>query len=110
MVCSRTFRKYDSCPVYTVSPNHIFLLMEIVLKEKHGIRKSDINLENKMNYDAVVRLRSPTVQKLIKENLKIINLILSSYTEKNLSPRERIYRIWMACGTSLSILAFLAQV
>ena len=30
-------------------------LMEIVLKENHGIRKSNMTLENKMNYDAFVR-------------------------------------------------------
>jgi hypothetical protein len=40
------------------SQSHI-PLMEIVLKEKHDIRKSDITLEDKMNYDAVVRLCSP---------------------------------------------------
>jgi hypothetical protein len=40
------------------SQSHI-LLMETVLKEKHDIRKSDITLEYKMNYDAVVRLCSP---------------------------------------------------
>ena len=37
--------------------------MEIVLKEKHDIRKSDMTLEHKMNYDAVVRLCSPINRK-----------------------------------------------
>jgi hypothetical protein len=32
-----------------VSPNHISLLLKIVSKEKHGLRKSDMNLEDKMN-------------------------------------------------------------
>jgi hypothetical protein len=65
-----------------------------------------MNLEDKMNYDAVVRLCSSTVQNLLKKArpgferylfyLKVIQFILSSYTEKDLSPRERIYRICYA--------------
>jgi hypothetical protein len=48
--------------------------MEIVLKEKHDIRKSNMTLEDKMNYDAVVRLCSPiNRKKLRKENVQDSN-------------------------------------
>ena len=55
------------------SQSHI-PLMEIVLKEKHDIRKSNMTLEDKMNYDAVVRLCSPiNRKKLRKENVQDSN-------------------------------------
>ncbi|KAK4013193.1 hypothetical protein OUZ56_025427 [Daphnia magna] len=89
-----------------VSPTHVSLLMKTVSKEIHGLRISDLNLEDKMNYDAVVRLCNPKVQVLLKNHiqdskatcfyLKIIQYILSSYTEKQLCPSERVYRIWYA--------------
>lgn len=89
-----------------MSPTHVSLLMKTVSKEIHGLRISDLNLEDKMNYDAVVRLCNPKVQVLLKNHiqdskatcfyLKIIQYILSSYTEKQLCPSERVYRIWYA--------------
>nr|CAH0105857.1 unnamed protein product [Daphnia galeata] len=52
--------------------------MEIVSKKKHNLRKSDMTLEDKMNYDAVVCLCSPTVQKLLKDAFKIRTLPAST--------------------------------
>ncbi|KZS05076.1 Uncharacterized protein APZ42_031826 [Daphnia magna] len=53
-----------------VSPTHVSLLMKTVSKEIHGLRISDLNLEDKMNYDAVVRLCNPKVQVLLKNHIQ----------------------------------------
>ena len=79
-------------------------LMEIKGKEQTFLRETDINLSDKMNYDAVNRLTNPIIRKLLEDHvkgsdatcfyLKLMDYSTSSFLDKNLSPLERIYRIW----------------
>ena len=86
------------------SVSDLFFLKNSVTKEKHLLRDGDMLLEDKMNYDAVLRLCRPELRELIAKHvpnsegtcfyLKIMSNITSSYLDKNITPLERVYRIW----------------
>ncbi|KAK4009537.1 hypothetical protein OUZ56_018671 [Daphnia magna] len=53
----------------TATPSYIISLMDFVTKDQHGLREGDIFLEDKMNYDAVLRICRPEVQALLTKHV-----------------------------------------
>ena len=60
------------------SPSDIESLIKIVSKDKHHLRLSDLNLQDKMNFDAVQRLCSAGIRQLLKRH--IIGIFKYNYT------------------------------
>ncbi|KAK4021394.1 hypothetical protein OUZ56_003310 [Daphnia magna] len=87
------------------SPAHIINLIKNigVTKDKHGLRDRDLELIDKMNYDAVTRLCNPRLTELLgivsgseatRFYLNLMNKVTSSFLDKKLEPLERVYRLW----------------
>ncbi|XP_045023853.1 uncharacterized protein LOC116931101 [Daphnia magna] len=82
-------------------------LLTEVTKGQHHLKNGDLNLHDKMNYDAVRRLCDPCVTDILCDKvagsevtcfyLKLMRLITASYLDKSLSPLDRIYGIWYSC-------------
>lgn len=81
-------------------------LCGLVTKDKHRLQERDLLLEDKMNYDAVVRLSRPEIRDLLKQHvewsegtvfyLKLMDYTTTSFLDKQMTPLQRIYRIWFA--------------
>lgn len=89
-----------------VSIVHIKTLLQMVPKEIHGLVYSDINPEDRQNYNSLQKIMQDRVLNAMKLNvadcdgtimyLKLCRLITSSFIEPKLAPIERIYNIWYA--------------
>ena len=75
---------------YTAGGHHLRLLHNSFSKDHHGLREKDINHKDKQNYEAVLRMTSDSVMKLLTdvpdvkgtiEYLKIMKLITDSFFE-----------------------------
>lgn len=78
-------------------------MTETVSKDKHLLTVTYLSPDNKMNFLSAKKICSTKVTELlmnIPENrgtvefLKMMNYTLSSYLDKNIKIKERIYRIW----------------
>lgn len=91
---------------FVANREHIVAVMNspFVGKGETGVLPSDLDLHDKMNYDAVQRLARPELIELLKKHipdssgtqfyLKLMYYITSSYLDRKITPLERIYRIW----------------
>ena len=81
-------------------------LCGLVTKDKHLLQERDLLPEDKMNYDAVRQLSRPEIRDLLKQHvagsevtvfyLKLMEYTTTSFLDKQLTPLQRIYRIWFA--------------
>lgn len=75
-------------------------------KDKHFLTPHHLKSDDKMNFDAVVKIMSPMVQNLLLEHiqesngtvmfLKIIQYVIDSFLSKSIQITERLYMIWYA--------------
>lgn len=89
---------------FIVSVNHINILIKEVSKDKHSLCANDTDSTDRMNFGAVEKLCDNRVQECLKNSvpqsdgtsryLKLINNILKSYIDINMSPIDRIFAIW----------------
>jgi hypothetical protein len=105
---TRFLKTHMSLPFgnYVAHPSCIRNLMDKVGKDKHLLLEGDLYLKDKMNYDAVGRLCRPEVRELLAKYvsgsagtcffLKLMSYITSSFIQKDLTPLERVYRMWYA--------------
>lgn len=85
---------------------HIKSLLNSVNKEYHGLVQSDIYPEDRQNFKSLEKIMDDRVIQALESHvpdceatvayLKLCKQITSSFTEENLDPIERIYRIWNA--------------
>lgn len=85
---------------------HLKMLLHKVGKGDHGLVMKDVCADDRQNYDALKKIMKPEVSKALAKHvvdsqatimfLKLCCEISSSLYENNLSPLERIYRIWHA--------------
>lgn len=89
-----------------VSVGHLKILLREFPKEKHGLVLSDICPEDRQNFESLSKIMDPNVSKLLTENisdskgtvmyLKLCYEITSSFLDCEITPEERLYRIWHA--------------
>lgn len=87
-----------------VTISHLKMLINTVSKDAHGIVSSDIDPNDKQNYRSFEKISEDRVLNALKANvidseatityLKITKQVISAFTEYELEPLERIYRIW----------------
>lgn len=86
------------------SVSHLKMLINSVPKGVHGLVYSDICPEDRQNFHSLQKIMDPKVGRALAENItdseatieyiKICNDITSSLYEDNLSPLDRISRLW----------------
>lgn len=89
-----------------VSVSHLKMLINNVKKEIHGLVKSDICPDDRQNFDSFVKVSSDRILDALKmyvvdsegtvTYLKISRDITEAFTKLDLSPLERVYKIWHA--------------
>lgn len=88
------------------SISHLKILINCVEKDVHGLVISDICVEDRQNYKSLEKIMDSKVVNALSEHilqseatimyLKLCSEITSSFIDINLSPLERIYRIFHA--------------
>ncbi|EFX70567.1 hypothetical protein DAPPUDRAFT_328025 [Daphnia pulex] len=95
--------KFIAIGNYIASPVHLQTLMNQYDKSRHLLKPEDLNAHDKMNYGSAERLCQPHVSQLLqhvegseatKFYLRLMNYSASSFLDKNLSPLDRVYRMW----------------
>lgn len=86
------------------SASHLKILLNSVLKDVHGLVYSDICTDDRQNYDSLKKITQSNVREALHEHIfdseatveyiRICSEITSSLYEADLSPIERIVRIW----------------
>lgn len=87
-----------------VSITHLISLIEKVQKSDHGLCRSDVCVDDKMNYHSVEKIMDDRVIKSLQtqiENseatvkyLKLCHDVTSCYLDPDLVPTERIFKMW----------------
>lgn len=89
-----------------VSVCHLKMLVQNTPKESHGLVASDINPYDRQNYDSFAKTTQDRVLKMLEKHvpdseatviyLKLSRSILQAYYDVNLSPLDRVYKIFHA--------------
>lgn len=89
-----------------VSVGHLKILIDSVSKDVHGLVRSDILPDDKQNFRSFEKISEPRVLNALKQHvldseatimyLQISRQMTSAYMEPNISPLERIFRMWHA--------------
>lgn len=89
-----------------VSNSHLKILINNVKKDIHGLVMKDIDPDDRMNYSSMEKVMQPRVLEALTAHvpnsdatvmyIKICSEIASSLYSVDLSPTERIYKIWHA--------------
>lgn len=89
-----------------VSVSHLKLLINNVEKDIHGVVMKDICPEDRQNFKSLEKVMSPRVLCSLSDNViesertvmyfKLCSEIITSFTEIDLPPLERVHRIWHA--------------
>lgn len=104
----RTFLDLKLLPFGTsfIRVEHLYDLLRKVSKDKHLLTASTLNPTDRQNFNSVKLMCDPRIIKCLKENvpgseatmqfLQIIHDIIDSYMDRNLSPIQRIRKIWFS--------------
>lgn len=89
-----------------VSVTHLKILISTVPKETHGLSASDISADDRQNFDSFEKISSDRVLDALKKYvidseatityLKLCRDITEAYTKVNLSPLDRVLKLWNA--------------
>lgn len=89
-----------------VSISHLKILINEVQKDIHGLSMKDICPDDRQNFGSLEKMMKPAASNALTNYivgsqgtamfLKICNEITSSFCADDLSPLERVYRIWRA--------------
>lgn len=85
---------------------HLKVLLNLVSKDCHGLVYSDICPNDRQNFASVKKIVEPKVREILAskvidsdgtiEYIRICDEVISSLYDENLTPLERIFRIWRA--------------
>ena len=88
---------------YIASSAHLHILVQLIGKDKHGIRAKDLDSKDKQNFAAVEHLikASHFLSALpdvlgTKCYLEVTKVAVYSYLDKSISPEQRLEEIWYA--------------
>ena len=90
---------------YLAGVHHLRLLQNTFGKDQHGLRERDLNSKDKQNFEAVVRMTSLSVKKLLEKlpdakgtlaYLRVIEFVMDSYLDKNIDVCSRVTKAWYA--------------
>lgn len=96
-------RKLPLGPNNFIDLKHLYYIMKNFSKDRHELTKSVLNPVDKQNFKSVLRMCSERVTKLLRLNknhfatavyLELIRDIIESFREKDLTPLERIKKVW----------------
>lgn len=88
---------------FVVNADHLYILTEMHGKDEHFLTKSDLILEDKMNYESGRKLCHPRIMKLLSDisdsaatiqYLKLMNFMIESFIEKEDNLEARVHKIW----------------
>ncbi|KAF5307705.1 hypothetical protein FQR65_LT18364 [Abscondita terminalis] len=88
---------------FTANVKHLQKLIQHQTKDKHFITKSDLIPEDKMNYESARRMCDEKAMHLLNEipdsagtniYLKMMNFLIKSFIDKDVTLSERLYAIW----------------
>lgn len=87
-----------------ISSSHLLKLITDYSKDKHLLVENDLNSDDKMNFNAVLKISSECVLSLLADNipeskgtvlyLTLLRNINESFLNKDISLRKRIYLMW----------------
>lgn len=85
---------------------HLYQLLNLFMKDKHQLTYSTLNPTDKQNFKSVLRICSSKVTDLLRDHVKnsqgtiqflqIMRDIIDSFMEINLTPLQRVRKIWYA--------------
>ena len=90
---------------YVAGAHHLQLLQSTYGKDQHGLRERDLNSKDKQNFEAVLRITSQSVKKLLEKfpdakgtlaYVKVIEFVMDSYLDKSLDVCDRVKKAWYA--------------
>lgn len=91
---------------HKISVEHLHDLMCSVSRDKHGLYKTHINPQDRMNFISVQKITDSKVTQLLEKHvggsdgtviyLKIIDMVLRAFLDMSLSPLERVRNMWYA--------------
>jgi len=90
---------------FTAGIHHLQMVINTFAKDQHGLRHRDIDHKDRQNYEAALRITSPSVLSILKQlpdakatlqYLQTLRNFIDGFLDKQLSPMERIQKIWYA--------------
>lgn len=91
-------------PTSSIELEHLYTLLHTVSKDQHLLTASTLNPRDRQNFSSVLRMCSKKVTTLLKEKvqdseatvifLEMIRDVLDSFMSTNLTPLERVEKIW----------------
>ena len=88
---------------FTAGLHHLQILTESFAKEQHGIRHKDIDCKDKQNYEAVLRISSPTALEILKQlpdgrgtlqYLYILRSFVDGFLDRQINVNTRLHKVW----------------
>lgn len=87
---------------FNATLTHLKFLLDNINKSEHLLNHEDINLNDKMNYDAVRKIVAAknSLQKYVAGSegtqfyLELINLIIQAFENREIDPSQRIFNCW----------------
>jgi hypothetical protein len=90
--------------LYNVNISHLYKLIETRNKLDHNLSRSDLNVRDKQNFASCQRISDDKVLHLLSLNeqckgtynyLLLLNLLITAYTQSNISLQNRIFHAWV---------------
>ncbi|KAK3928956.1 L-lysine 4-hydroxylase [Frankliniella fusca] len=88
---------------YVASPSHLRVLMDERSKDEHLLTSSDLD-KDKMNFNSSIKICSENVRTVLSKHipgsdgtvayLQVMNCVMEAGLNQNLSPLEKLYKIW----------------
>lgn len=104
----KTFRNQKMLPFgdFYIEIGHLYELIESFPKDQHELIKNVLNPQDKQNFASVLKMCDWKVITLLRNRIKnsegtakfleILRLILNSFLDMNLTPLERVEKLWYA--------------
>lgn len=91
---------------YFIDANHLIVLMNKFPKDKHELTHTVLRPVDKQNFQSVLKICSEKVTALLKTQVKgsegtvkfleLLRMIIESHLDPNLTPLERVHKLWYA--------------
>jgi len=88
---------------YLAGSHHLHIVVDTYSKDQHGIRQKDLDHKDRQNFEAVTHLCSSSVLSLLEQipdakgthqYLYIIKNFIDAFLNKQISPLQRIKKVW----------------
>lgn len=91
---------------YFITLDHLYFLIDKFPKDQHELTKSTLNPIDRQNFESAQKLYDSKVLSLLKKNvsnsegtvqyLQIMRDVIKAYMDRNLTPLQRIRKIWFS--------------